>query len=59
MTSDTTNYKPLQLLSVKDISNIIGMSERTSKHYAKDIKLEFGITKITYTHLQQYLKVQL
>jgi hypothetical protein len=55
---DTINYKPLQVLSIKDISNIIGMSESTCKQYAKDIKLEFGITKITYTHLQQYLKVQ-
>lgn len=55
--TDTTNYKPLQVLTVKDISNIIGLSECTCKQYAKDIKQQFDIKKITYTHLRQYLKV--
>jgi hypothetical protein len=58
MSVDTQNFKPLQVLSVKDISNIIGLSERTCKQYAKDIKEHFSIKKITFTHLQQYLKVQ-
>lgn len=48
----------MQVLSVKDISNIIGLSERTCKQYAKDIKDQYDIKKITFSHLQQYLKIQ-
>lgn len=56
--TDITNYKPLQVLTLKDISNIICCHVNTAKHYAKDIKQHFGIEKITYTHLEKYLKVQ-
>ena len=55
--NDGINYKPLQVLSIKDIANIIGLSERTSSRYASDIKQHFGITKITFQHLKQYFKL--
>jgi hypothetical protein len=55
--TDSINYKPLQVLTIKDISNIICMSERTALRYANDIKEQFGIEKITYTHLKQYFKI--
>lgn len=55
--NDTLNYSPFQILTNKDISNIIGMSEATAKRYASDIKLNYNITKITYAHLKDYLKI--
>lgn len=33
------------------------MSERTALRYANDIKEQFGIKKITYTHLKQYFNI--
>ena len=46
----------LQILTAKDVANILRVSERTAQRYIKDIKQEFGLkTKITKAHLTKYL----
>ena len=55
--TDTQNYKELQVLSYKDISNILGVSFRTAQNYLSDIKRQYHIKKVTYAHLRKYLQI--
>lgn len=48
------DYTNLQILTTKDIANILKVSESTAKNYIKDIKTELGVKKINLQALRDY-----
>ncbi|WP_162128198.1 hypothetical protein [Flavobacterium phycosphaerae] len=56
--SDTTNYKPFQALSSKDIESLLfNISERTAQQYLTDIKRTYDLKVVTYYHFKMYFKI--
>lgn len=55
--TDTINYKPLQILRIKDIQNLLAVSESTAKRYLSDIRLSYNVDKVTYLHFCKYFKI--
>lgn len=56
--TDTKNYSKMQVISSKDISLITGLSLRTSQQIYSDIKRDNSLQRVTYSHLQTYLKCE-
>ena len=55
--TDTTNYKPHQVLRIKDIENLLFVSQSTAKRYMTDIKETLKIEIVLYKHFCDYFKV--
>ena len=55
--TDTTNYKPLQVLRIKDIENLLFVSQSTAKRYMNDIKEAKKVEIVLYKHFCDYFKV--
>ncbi|MFV8344588.1 hypothetical protein [Flavobacterium sp. ZB4P13] len=56
--ADTKNYTDYQKLSFKDIEYLlISISESTAKQYLTDIKKEYGLKTVLFSHFKQYFKI--
>lgn len=55
--TDTNNYKAFQKLSWKDIQDLLLVSDSTAQRYLSDIKQNFDITIVTYSHFKNYFKL--
>ncbi len=49
-------YNELTLIKVKDISELLSVTERTAGEIYRDIKKEYSLKRVLYKHLKQYLK---
>jgi hypothetical protein len=57
-TSKPTIYTDYQKISIKDIVFLlVSVSEKTAQQYYKDIKKEYEIPIVLFTHFKQYFKI--
>jgi hypothetical protein len=56
--ADTTNYKDTTKITAKDICELLcTISERTAQQYYTDIKNQFHIKIVLYSHFKAYFKI--
>jgi len=55
--SEKITFKELQIIYVKDIAYLTGASPRLSQRIYSDLKKDFNVKRVTYSHLRLYLGV--
>ena len=53
----TTPFTMLELVTTKELANLLNVSVRTAQKFKKDIKEEYKIQHVTRHHVNKYFKI--